>query len=130
MGVVEGSANLSAIAGRLDISVATVSRALRGLKGVHPRTQARVMKVADEMGYLRKDEKPAVSRTILVLAQASGSDNVQYYLSGVSRGAIDCNGLVLTHYLPSDRCEEMLDPLRQPIPLRDGGFNVWDIAAN
>jgi DNA-binding LacI/PurR family transcriptional regulator len=116
----EGAANLREIAERLDISTATVSRALRGLKGVHPRTQARILKVADEMGYERKDERPEASRIILVLAQASGSDNVQYYLSGVSRGAIDCNSLVMTHYLPMDRCEEMLDPTRQPSLLRDG----------
>ena len=52
--------------------------------------------------------------------KASGSDNVQYYLSGVSRGAIDSACSVLTHYLPRDRCEEMLDPARQPSALRDG----------
>ena len=119
MGVIKGSANLSEIAERLDISIATVSRALRGIKGVHSVTRSRIMKVADEMGYSRHEPVDVPTRKILVLALAN-SDNIQYYLSGVSRRAIDYNCSVLTHYLPMDRCEEMLDPMRQPSALKNG----------
>ncbi len=40
-----------AIAEKLDLSVATVSRALRNHKGINPGTRARVMDAASEMGY-------------------------------------------------------------------------------
>jgi len=120
MGVIKGSANLSELAERLGISISTVSRALRGLKGVHPATRSRIMKVADELGYLRNEEAAEKSRTILVLAQASGADRVQDYLSGVSCASVDLNCSVLTHCLPMDRCGEMLDPVRQPAALREG----------
>lgn len=120
MGVVSGAANLSEIADRLGISVATVSRGLRGISGVHPKTRERIMKIADEMGYLSKGASVESSRTILVLAQASQSSGVQDYLTGVSRWAVESNCSVLTHSLPLDRCEEILEPMRQPPALRAG----------
>ena len=76
MGVVDGAANLSEIAERLDISIATVSRALRGVSGVHPRTRERIMRVADEIGYLRKDPAAEASRTVLVLDKAMETSGV------------------------------------------------------
>lgn len=124
MGVVDGAVNMSEIAAQLNISTATVSRALRGIKGVHPKTRERVMKVADEMGYLRKETFEFASRTVLVLAQATETAAVQEYLSGISRAAVDCNCSVLTHHLPLDRCGEMLDPGRQPPALREGRLDA------
>ena len=121
MGVVEGSANLSEIAERLDISIATVSRALRGIKGVHPTTRARILKVADEMGYDRDRKAETPARSILVLAQTRGiNDAVQNILSGISEAAIDTNCMVMTHVLPFERCSEMLDSSRQLPALSKG----------
>ena len=40
------------VAARAEVSTATVSRALRGLPKVNPATRARVLAVAQEMGYV------------------------------------------------------------------------------
>ncbi|MGD0985224.1 MAG: LacI family DNA-binding transcriptional regulator [Acidimicrobiales bacterium] len=44
-------ATIKEVARHADVSTATVSRSLRGLGGVSPRTAARVRKVADQLGY-------------------------------------------------------------------------------
>ncbi|VGO16252.1 HTH-type transcriptional repressor CytR [Pontiella desulfatans] len=112
--------NLSEIAERLNISISTVSRAIRNLKGVHPATRNKVVEVAREMGYGKTLEDEHTGRTILVLAQTSGGGEVQDYLSGISRAAVGANVSVLTHCLPLERCEELLDPKMQPPALRCG----------
>ncbi len=45
------NATLKDIAKRLDISYATVSRALNGRYGVHPKTKEKILKMAQEMNY-------------------------------------------------------------------------------
>ncbi len=55
MGVGPGwfvAATIKEIAGRLNVSVATVSRALNGLPGVGEKTRRRVLKTASETGYV------------------------------------------------------------------------------
>ncbi|MDF7826153.1 LacI family DNA-binding transcriptional regulator [Pontiellaceae bacterium B12227] len=124
MGVDVGSANLSEIAERLDISIATVSRALRGIKGVHPATRARILEAADEMGYVRESRAEVSTRSVLVLAQTLGiNDAVQDVLSGISEAAIETNSMVMTHVLPFERCAEILDPSRQLPALSKGAVD-------
>ncbi len=47
-------ASIREIAWRLDLSIATVSRALNGLEGVNEATRRRVQDAADELGYQRR----------------------------------------------------------------------------
>ena len=118
-----GMASLAEIAQRLNISASTVSRALRDLQGVHPETKVRVKKMAQELGYggVRPVESAANGMpTILTLVQASGSVAVMDYLSGLSAGAVECNCSMLTHYLPMERCADVLDLQRQPPAMRMG----------
>lgn len=46
------SVTIGDVAARADVSVATVSRALRGLPNVAPETRARVLAAADELAYV------------------------------------------------------------------------------
>lgn len=45
-------ANMADVARLADVSIATVSRALRGVAGVSPATRARVQRVADDLAYV------------------------------------------------------------------------------
>ncbi|MEZ6242995.1 MAG: LacI family DNA-binding transcriptional regulator [Phycisphaerales bacterium] len=47
-------ASIREIAKRLDLSIATVSRALNGFESVNEETRRRVQQVADELGYQRR----------------------------------------------------------------------------
>lgn len=44
--------NMADVASHAGVSIATVSRALRGLPGVSPRTRSRVLSVVDELDYV------------------------------------------------------------------------------
>jgi DNA-binding LacI/PurR family transcriptional regulator len=44
--------NMADVARRAGVSIATVSRALRGLPGVSPRTRSRVLAIVDELDYV------------------------------------------------------------------------------
>lgn len=73
-------ANLRLIAREAGVGLGTASRALRGLAGVDPQTQARVRAVADRLGYVRdpqlasafsfarRTEKPVYRETLAFLA--------------------------------------------------------------
>ncbi len=89
-----------ALAERLDVSVATVSRALRHDASVHPRTRARILKMAAEAGYEPVDDgrskrrTPEAARghvTVIIPSQAPDLDAVHWphagVLTGMSRAA-------------------------------------------
>ena len=50
--------NLTTLAERLGVSISTVSRALRGMEGIHPETRSRIIALSHQMGYSSKS--PAV----------------------------------------------------------------------
>ena len=123
MGFAEGSANLSGIAEHLNISISTVSRALRGVAGVHPTTRTRVLEAAKAMSRgqaAAPKGSEGVLRTVLVLAQASNPLSLQYYLSGISKASVQGNCSVLSHYLPYSRCGDILESSQQPPAMRQG----------
>ena len=50
------------VAARAGVSIATVSRALRDVPGVDPRTRERVRAIADELAYVVSPEASRLSR--------------------------------------------------------------------
>ncbi|WP_460790323.1 LacI family DNA-binding transcriptional regulator [Nocardioides maradonensis] len=53
--------NMADVARRAEVSVATVSRALRGLPGVGEETRARIQRIADELAYVISPEASRLS---------------------------------------------------------------------
>jgi len=53
--------NMADVARRADVSVATVSRALRGLPGVGEATRTRIQEIADELAYVVSPEASRLS---------------------------------------------------------------------
>ena len=84
------------IAGRLGVSVVTVSKALSGQKGVSDEMRQKIKQVADELGYVRTiQEKNSIvqkSYTLgIIVAERFLVDNQSFYWSlyqEVSRNAV------------------------------------------
>ncbi|MCU0792864.1 MAG: LacI family transcriptional regulator [Opitutaceae bacterium] len=120
--------NLSTIAERLGVSVATVSRALRGMNGIHPETEARIVGLAHEMGYharsgaIRTQQNAAETalRHVLVLSQSTSPDVDQRYMAGMSGAAVGFNVAILSHLVARDQCATVLDQRLGPASLRGG----------
>ncbi|MCM1257035.1 MAG: substrate-binding domain-containing protein [Roseburia sp.] len=84
------------IAGRLGVSVVTVSKALSGQKGVSDEMREKIKQVADELGYVRtvqeKSNMVQKSYTLgIIVAERFLADNQSFYWSlyqEVSRSAV------------------------------------------
>ncbi len=116
-------ANLATIARELNLSSSTVSRALRGSDGIHATTRVQVMQAAKKLGYERPGTKATQlgvnAHIIMALAQCSTPSD-QRFLSGMSRASVMLNLSILSHHVPADECEQILEPRFQPNPLRSG----------
>jgi DNA-binding LacI/PurR family transcriptional regulator len=116
--------NQNAIAERLNLSVATVSRALRSQPGIHPSTRSRVLEAAAELGYqpLRNHRSKTTSQAnyIGVFVRSVRPDMRPTYLVGMANLASQLNLSLVLHHTPLQEPEVLLDPQRQPPALRDG----------
>ncbi len=114
---------LEDVATKLEVSVSTVSRALRGVPGIHPATRQKVMAEALRLGYVPQrragaNEARAVrARQILVLS--AGSSTPGGYLHGLSGAASEAGVTLQMHHTPLDKCMELLRPGSCPPSLRD-----------
>lgn len=116
--------NLSRIAERLELSISTVSRALRHAEGINEETRSRVQRVADELGYSLPKRKgtgsPDGSITVLALTQCSSAGSNQAFLAGLSRAAVSLGISIHSHHVKEEECERILDPKWQPPALANG----------
>jgi LacI family transcriptional regulator len=119
--------NLANIAERLGVSISTVSRALRGQAGTHPETEARIVGLAQEMGYLIREGprepgrvEPAALRHVLALSQATLPHIDQRFMAGMSGASVTANVALLSHLVALDHCESVLDARLGPASLRAG----------
>jgi LacI family transcriptional regulator len=122
--------NQNAIAEKLNLSIATVSRALRNQSGIHPATRSKVIEVAAQMGY-----RPLRNRTPKQADTSAGQIGVfirslhrgirPFYLDGMLNLAGQLKiSLVLNHTpLPLKDAELLMEPEHQPAALRDGTLN-------
>lgn len=128
--------NQQTIASHLNVSVATVSKALGGGNGVSDETRSRVMQAATEMGYLAERTKKlnrqvglkVQHRYIGVLARSSYQPGVfavpQSYFSAINDLVSDLNvTLVPQEILHSIDDHAILDPANQTPALRDGSLS-------
>ena len=72
------------IAKQLNVSVATVSRALRDLPDIHPDTKKAVLDLAAELDY-----QPNVLATSLVKSKTNSSGSAKFHVPLGERYAID-----------------------------------------
>lgn len=113
--------NLREIAQNLGISASTVSRALRGLPGIHPETREQVQSAAERLGYRRAEillQKRF--RNVLTLSQGFSSASDAGYLAGLSSAAVGMNMSLISHHYQPEDCANVLNPAFQPRALTAG----------
>ncbi len=97
------SVGLDEIAKKSGVAISTVSRALRDLPGIHPKTRNRVLREAESLGYTtrpRRSERPkSDARHVLILTV--GEETPSGYMAGLSRASLQLNiSLHLHHSSP------------------------------
>jgi DNA-binding LacI/PurR family transcriptional regulator len=119
-------ATMQQIAQKLDLSVATVSRALRRVPGINAQTRSRVMQAASELGYRISDgyrssqiEKERL-RHIGVFIETRHNNMPLSYLTGLSDASMDLNASLVIHYVKPGECESILDTKHQPRAMQSG----------
>lgn len=125
--------NQRAIADRLNLSTATVSKSLRNNSEIHPQTRAQVIEMASQLGYrpagLRMDKNrklPSDMVSICLMLQTDakiGSEQTPHanmVLAGMSEAAHAANVSVAVHYVPWRDRDRVMDPSCQPAALREG----------
>jgi DNA-binding LacI/PurR family transcriptional regulator len=114
------------VAAKLDLSVATVSRALRRIPGINPDTRAMVLQTAAEIGYRLPASYKNVAigkdrlQHIGVFIEANNSNLSHPYLTGLSEAAMTLNSSLVIHHVKPGECELVLDPSFQPRAMRSG----------
>lgn len=115
------------IAEKLNVSVATVSRALTRIPTTSSKTRALVLQTAAEVGYslpkayraryLKRDE---ALQNIGVLIETSQTHVPAPYLTGLSEAAMNLNASLIIHYTKPENAGQILDPKFQPPAMRAG----------
>lgn len=95
------SVRLSDIGAKLNVSTVTVSKALSGQKGVSEEMREKILKLADEMGYVKSTvkEKERNSYTIgIIVAERYLSENQSFYWNlyqELSKRALEKNSFLM-----------------------------------
>ena len=123
----ENGARMQDIAEKLNLSVATVSRALRRVPGINAETRAMVLQTASEIGYHLPASYKNVTgggkdrlQHIGVFIETSNSNLSHPYLTGLSDAAMSFNSSLVIHHVKPGECEKILDPAFQPRAMRSG----------
>src|SRR5881275_990974 len=99
----DAGATMQTIADRLNISVATVSRALRRVPGINAETRANVLQMASELGYrLSKSYRSkrlvkTAMHHVGVLVETPQSNVPVPYLTGMSEASMSLNASLVVH---------------------------------
>jgi LacI family transcriptional regulator len=120
--------NLAAIAERLGFSVSTVSRALRGVDGIHPETRTQIAALAHQMGYVlpggsaakTASNQLAAPQHVLALSQSNSPHTAQRFMAGMSATAAASNVAILSHLVSHDQCASVLEARTAPASFRSG----------
>lgn len=130
--------NQQYIAERLDVSVATVSRALRSNSATNPRTRAKVLELASKLGYRLPERTPRFSGRLSNENQVSligvmirvnldadvarvnkkDTEVSTYVVAGMSEAAHRMKMSLVVHHVPAADCENIDDPEMQPEAMR------------
>jgi DNA-binding LacI/PurR family transcriptional regulator len=122
-----GGAKMRTIAEQLNLSVATVSRALRRVPGINAETRARVFEAAAQLGYRvpqsyrSQDLQTKGLNHVGVLIQIPQTQGVApHYLVGMSEASMGLNASLMVHYVNPADCAKILDPKSQPRAMQAG----------
>jgi DNA-binding LacI/PurR family transcriptional regulator len=123
----EMAVSLEMIAERLNLSRATVSRALRNLPGTHPRTRSLVMNTAAEMGYrpqrTRERQASEGHKLIGVLVRSSSRQwRSLAFLEGMAAVSNSLDVSLDLHHVGLSQAEDILNPRKQSPAMRAGSY--------
>ena len=115
------------IAERLDLSVATVSRALRRVPGINPETRARVMQMAAQLDYKLPNayrSEPMQSKKLhhigVLIETPADQRPADNYIVGMSDAALSLNASLVIHFVTPEHSRRILDPKYQPRAMSAG----------
>jgi DNA-binding LacI/PurR family transcriptional regulator len=114
------------IARKLDISVATVSRALRRVPGINAETRGRVMQAASELGYRIPDSYRSSQlesnrlQHVGVFIETRHHHMPLSYLTGMGDASMALNASLVIHYVKPGECESILNSKFQPRAMQAG----------
>jgi len=117
---------MRAIANKLNVSVSTVSRALRRVPGINAETRAQVFQAAAQLGYrLPKSYRPEgldskKLQHIGVLIETPETHLPAPYLTGMSEASMALNASLVIHYVKPEHCDKILNPAYQPRAMQSG----------
>ena len=118
--------NQKSIAKSLNLSTATVSKALNDSSEINSTTREKVVNMATKLGYDfvgRSKEKASKDKSKFVgVLIHSRPDEWQHttYFAGMSEKCARFNVSLMLHYFGTDDCELVLDPEYQPPVMREG----------
>ena len=116
------------IADSLNLSVATVSKALRGdYSDVNSETRARVVNRASQLGYdfinhaqtQDEDETKSYMVGVLILRKPHEWQHTNYF-AGMTEKCSKLNVSLILHYVNEENCHLILDKQHQPPAMRNG----------
>lgn len=113
--------NQTLVAERLNISVATVSKALRGMSDVGEDTIKKVQLVARELGYDRKSRngledliKSDCGLVGVLVNSSTYPGSRSGYFEGLSKEAVKQSISLVAHYVNEEQCASIMDGDNQP----------------
>lgn len=119
----KSSANIKTIAERAKVSVSTVSRALRANTSVNTETRARVLKIAEDLGYVPNvaaqmlvTGKIATDISLIGIVYDAKTSMSDHYFSRIIRNIVEeaaDNGLVTTISSISEHYDSILSFVNQ-----------------
>lgn len=140
LGMTKRNINQKSIAKSLNLSVATVSKALSDYADVNSTTRDKVVNMATKMGYKyrsgSKEQSGSERKNYFVgVLIHSNPDEVQHttYFAGMTEKCAKLNVSLILNYFSTSDCELVLDPEYQPPVMRDGELsgiilvNRWPI---
>lgn len=122
------------IADSLNLSVATVSKALRGgYSDINTETRDRVVNMASQLGYtnhgtgsqqalLDEEAKKSYTVGVLILRKLHEWQHTNYF-AGMTERCSKMNVSLILHYVSEENCHLILDKEHQPPALRDGNMS-------
>ena len=128
------SGNQKDIAENLNLSVATVSKALRGdYSDINNDTRERVVNMASQLGYtshgsgrlqalLDEEQQKSYTVGVLILRKLHEWQHTNYF-AGMTEKCSKMNVSLVLHYVGEDNCHLILDKEHQPPALRDGSMS-------
>lgn len=126
--------NQKDIADSLSLSVATVSKALRGdYSDINSETRERVVNMASQLGYTStgsrtteaifdEDQTKTSMVGVLILRKLHEWQHTNFF-AGMSEKCAKMNVSLILHYVSEENCHLILDKEHQPPAMRDGSLS-------